>query len=84
MGLPKGGDPQGNGDSVVLSERESRLQGEGSQVSQLTIRGGMHNAGNRNLTVNYPTAWGQRLVLCSTCHHRLHAGQFDDNFGMRC
>jgi group II intron reverse transcriptase/maturase len=24
------------------------------------------------------------LVLCSTCHHRLHAGQFDDNFGMRC
>jgi len=23
------------------------------------------------------------LVLCSTCHHRLHAGQFDDNFGRR-
>jgi hypothetical protein len=24
------------------------------------------------------------LVLCSMCHHRLHAGQFDDSFGMRC
>jgi group II intron reverse transcriptase/maturase len=23
------------------------------------------------------------LVLCSTCHHQLHAGAFDDNFGGR-
>ena len=23
------------------------------------------------------------LILCSACHHKLHAGQFDDNFGRR-
>ena len=28
-GLPTGGDPYGNGTPIVLSERESRLHGEG-------------------------------------------------------
>jgi len=23
------------------------------------------------------------LILCSACHHKLHAGQCDDNFGRR-
>ena len=23
------------------------------------------------------------LILCSACHHKLHAGHFDDNFGRR-
>jgi hypothetical protein len=23
------------------------------------------------------------LVLCRTCHVKLHSGQFDDNLGMR-
>jgi hypothetical protein len=32
MGWPKGGDPQGHGVAVVLSDGESPLQGEGRQV----------------------------------------------------
>jgi hypothetical protein len=34
-GLPKGGDPQGNGDPVVVRARESLVHGEGGQVSQM-------------------------------------------------
>ena len=36
--LPKRGDPHGNGVSVVVSGRESRLQGEGGQASQVNGR----------------------------------------------
>ena len=32
MGLPKWREPYGNGVLIVLSERESRLQGEAGQV----------------------------------------------------
>ena len=32
MGSPTGGDPYGDGDPIVLSERESRLHGEVGQV----------------------------------------------------
>ncbi len=35
MGLPKGGDPYGNGVPVVVSGWESQLQGEGEQVTRI-------------------------------------------------
>jgi group II intron reverse transcriptase/maturase len=37
--LPTGGDPYGNGAAVVVSERESRLQGEGRQVVRHVQKG---------------------------------------------
>ena len=35
MGSPKGGDPQGDGATTVVGERESRSQGEGWQVNRM-------------------------------------------------
>jgi len=36
MGLPKGGDPQGNGDPIVVRVREILTHGEGGQVSRMS------------------------------------------------
>jgi len=38
MGSPHGGDPYGDGDPIVVSERESRSQGEGGQVAKGTLK----------------------------------------------
>jgi hypothetical protein len=38
-GSPKRGDPHGDGVSIVLGERESRLHGEGRQVLQRVKEG---------------------------------------------
>ena len=47
-GLPKSREAHGNGTTIVVSGRESRLQGEGGQVSLIPYRGGMRNAESRN------------------------------------
>jgi hypothetical protein len=43
-GLPTGREPYGNGAPVVVRGRESRLHGEGGQVSRMGARGGTCDA----------------------------------------
>jgi hypothetical protein len=51
-GWPKRGDPQGHGIPIVVSERESRLHGEGGEAGECAEdeTGDMRNAVSEGLT----------------------------------
>ena len=51
-----------------------------TSASWMTLRGGRQEPAWRK---HMMAIQRKTLVLCSACHHKLHAGQFDNNFGMR-
>ena len=60
--LPTRGDPQGNGDPVVVSGRESRPQGEGGQVNGMSRGEGTRDATGQHHLEHPSEARVQRTV----------------------